>query len=168
MSERALRAAIAPLLPDAVEVLELGRGEDEAFPLPYESRRFDAVVGVHVLERAPDPYRVLAEVARVLRSGGTAVFVAPNRRALDPLELRVLCGSCFDDVRMVGLHTPRHHHERLDAHRARAQRLRLVPRPLRERLLPSVPPLRPQDVVLREDDPHTSLEVAAVCILASA
>lgn len=47
--------------------------------LPFADRSFASVLAVQSLEHVPDPERVLAEVARVLEPGGTAVFVTPNR-----------------------------------------------------------------------------------------
>jgi len=46
--------------------------------LPYADARFDLVCCSWVLEHLPDPARALAEVARVLTSGGRFVFLTPN------------------------------------------------------------------------------------------
>jgi 2-polyprenyl-3-methyl-5-hydroxy-6-metoxy-1,4-benzoquinol methylase len=55
----------------------------EALPLP--DRAFDAVVCWDVIEHVRDPRLVLAELARVLRPGGTALLTVINRRAwVDP------------------------------------------------------------------------------------
>jgi 2-polyprenyl-3-methyl-5-hydroxy-6-metoxy-1,4-benzoquinol methylase len=55
----------------------------EALPLP--DRAFDAVVCWDVIEHVRDPRLVLAELARVLRPGGTALLTVINRCAwVDP------------------------------------------------------------------------------------
>jgi demethylmenaquinone methyltransferase/2-methoxy-6-polyprenyl-1,4-benzoquinol methylase len=61
--------------------------------LPFDDEGFDVVTGGYALRNAPDLSRVLAEVARVLRPGGHAVFLdfsrSPNR-ARWQLERRLL------------------------------------------------------------------------------
>jgi SAM-dependent methyltransferase len=47
-------------------------------PLPFEDESFDAVVAGELLEHLRDPRRVVAEVGRVLRPGGTFVASVPN------------------------------------------------------------------------------------------
>lgn len=86
--------------------------------LPFEDASFDAVLGVQSIEHVPDATRVVAEAHRVLRPGGTAVFVTPNRltfgrpdEIIDPYhfveyapdELRALVAQRFDDVEVRGL-----------------------------------------------------------------
>jgi SAM-dependent methyltransferase len=46
--------------------------------LPYPDASFDAVVAIEVMEHTRAPYRVLSEIARVLRPGGTLIFSVPN------------------------------------------------------------------------------------------
>jgi SAM-dependent methyltransferase len=46
--------------------------------LPYPDAAFDAVAAIEVMEHTRAPYRVLGEVARVLRPGGMLVFSVPN------------------------------------------------------------------------------------------
>jgi SAM-dependent methyltransferase len=73
---------------------------------------------VQSLEHVPDPELVVAEVARVLEPGGTAMFVTPNRltlgrpdeiidpfhfREFDHEELAELCGQHFAQVQVLGL-----------------------------------------------------------------
>lgn len=49
--------------------------------LPWGDGAFDGLVCLGVLEHVPAPEGVLAECRRVLRTGGTAVFVVPNSRS---------------------------------------------------------------------------------------
>jgi SAM-dependent methyltransferase len=124
--------------------------------LPFEQDRFAAVLSVHSLEHVPDPDRVLAEAARVLRPGGTAMFVTPNRltfarpdevidpyhhREFDPDELRAACERHFADVRVLGLFGSERYLELVGEQRAALERLlaldplrarRLVPRRVRQ------------------------------------
>jgi methionine biosynthesis protein MetW len=46
--------------------------------LPYPDASFDAVVAIEVMEHTRSSYRVLSEIARVLKPGGTVVFSVPN------------------------------------------------------------------------------------------
>jgi SAM-dependent methyltransferase len=46
--------------------------------LPYPDASFDAVVAIEVMEHTRSSYRVLSEIARVLKPGGTIVFSVPN------------------------------------------------------------------------------------------
>jgi len=59
---------------------------DDAQSLPFPDDRFDAALCTWVLCGIPDPGRALAEVARVLRPGGTLHFVehglAPDPRTV--------------------------------------------------------------------------------------
>ncbi len=47
--------------------------------LSFKNDSFDAVVSLWVLEHVEDPTTVFKEIARVLRPGGTFVFVTPNK-----------------------------------------------------------------------------------------
>jgi SAM-dependent methyltransferase len=55
----------------------VGRGE----ALPFESASFDVVTFVDVIEHCQDAHRCLREIARVLRPGGVAYVLGPNRFA---------------------------------------------------------------------------------------
>lgn len=50
--------------------------------LPFENGSFDAVLYYHVIEHVPDPARSIAELARVLRTGGGMFVGTPNRARL--------------------------------------------------------------------------------------
>ena len=126
--------------------------------LPFPAESFDAVVSVQSIEHVPDPERALAEVTRVLRPGGSALFVTPNRltfarpdEIIDPYhyveydaaELRDLCARFFAEVRVVGLFGSDRYralvaaeHRKLDAllRRDPLRLRRLVPRAARRRL----------------------------------
>ena len=126
--------------------------------LPFPDASFDAVLSVQSVEHVPDPERVVDEAARVLRPGGAAMFVTPNRltfaradEIIDPYhhvefdadELRRLCSGPFAHVAVSGLFGSARYLEiqgeekrkldallRLDPLRLR----RLVPRRSRQRL----------------------------------
>jgi SAM-dependent methyltransferase len=126
--------------------------------LPFEAGSFASVLSVQSLEHVPDPERVLAEVARVLRPGGTAIFVTPNRLTFarpdeiidpyhhvefDPAELERLCGPFFAAVEVRGLFASARYLSLMARERRVLDRLlrvdplrlrRAVPRRVRQRL----------------------------------
>ncbi len=83
-------------------------------PVPLEEEDgFASVLSVRSVEHVPDPEKVITEVVRLLDSGGTAIFVTPNRltfghpdEIIDPFhfvefdagELESLCGTGFAEV----------------------------------------------------------------------
>lgn len=86
--------------------------------LPLKEACMGSVLCIHAVEHVPDPERVVAEVARILRPGGVAVFVTPNRltfgrpdEIIDPYhylefdapELEELCRPYFSETRPCGL-----------------------------------------------------------------
>jgi len=143
--------------------------------LPFPDRSFASVLSVQSLEHVPDTERVLAEAARVLETGGVAVFVTPNRLTLgrpdeiiDPYhhveldadELRALCRRRFDAVELRGLFGSARYMELFDAERRTLDRLlRLDPLRLR-RAVPLVVRKRLYDLMLRRfrraDDPRAA------------
>ena len=50
----------------------------DGYQLPFASQRFDVVLLIAVLEHTREPWRMLAEARRVLKSGGQAIMVVPN------------------------------------------------------------------------------------------
>lgn len=86
--------------------------------LPFAEGSFASVLSVQALEHVPDPQRAVAEARRVLRPGGVAVFVTPNRHTFgrpdevidpyhhvefSPPELRQLCEEAFPAVELRGI-----------------------------------------------------------------
>jgi SAM-dependent methyltransferase len=126
--------------------------------LPFGAGTFDSLVSIQSIEHVPDPDRVLAEAARVLRPGGRAIFVTPNRltfgrpdEIIDPYhyvefdaaELRELCARFFESVELLGLEVSARYRAIHDDERRELDRLlardplrvrRLVPRRLKQYL----------------------------------
>lgn len=126
--------------------------------LPFPDDDFDGVLSVQSIEHVPDPERVLAEVHRVLKPGGTAIFVTPNRltfarpdEIIDPYhyveysadQLRRLCTGHFESIELRGLFGSARYLDLVSAERRKLDRLlsrdplkfrRLVPRRVRQRL----------------------------------
>ncbi len=86
--------------------------------LPFDDGSFPSVLSAHSIEHVPDPESVRDEVARVLASDGTAVFVTPNRLTFarpdeiidpyhfveyDPDELKAFLSERFADVAVYGI-----------------------------------------------------------------
>jgi SAM-dependent methyltransferase len=78
--------------------------------LPFSEGSFDVVLCKHVLEHVPDDKAALAEMFRVLRPGGRAVFQVPpsslaetfeDASIIDPTERERLFGQ-YDHVRICG------------------------------------------------------------------
>jgi SAM-dependent methyltransferase len=80
--------------------------------IPYPDGSFDVVIANHVLEHVADDARVLSEIRRVLRPGGTAVLQTPysavlSRTIEDPAvtspESRLQLYGQADHVRLYGV-----------------------------------------------------------------
>jgi SAM-dependent methyltransferase len=126
--------------------------------LPFRDGEFDGAIAVHSIEHVPDPDRALAEMVRVLRPGGAAVLVTPNRltfarpdeiidpyhyREYAPGELERLLRPYFDEVELAGIFGSDRYLDFVAREHAKLDRLlrldplrmrRAVPRPLRQRL----------------------------------
>lgn len=120
--------------------------------LPFADATFDALVAIQSIEHVPDAERALREFARVLRPGGTAVLVTPNRltfarpdEIIDPYHyveydrhhLHAACAPHFAEVEVVGLFGSDRYQALVDAEKAKLDALlrkdplklrRLVPR----------------------------------------
>jgi SAM-dependent methyltransferase len=120
--------------------------------LPFAPDAFDSVVSIQSIEHVSDPERVLAEVLRMLRPEGRAIFVTPNRltfgrpdEIIDPYHYVEydLCAPFFDRVEVLGLRVSERYQAIHDDERRELDRLlsrdplrlrRLVPRTIRQRL----------------------------------
>lgn len=86
--------------------------------IPLRDSAVSSVVSVQSVEHVPDPGRVMAEAARVLKPGGVAVWVTPNRltfaradevidpwhyQEFDPAEMEDLCHTYFERVEVCGI-----------------------------------------------------------------
>jgi SAM-dependent methyltransferase len=140
--------------------------------LPFAAGSFDAVLSVQSIEHVPDPERVVAEARRVLRPGGTAVFVTPNRLTfgrpeeiidpfhfveLDARELRAVARIAFGEVEVRGLFGSARYVGIVEGERRRLDAL-LARDPLRvRRLVPRRARMKLYDLLLnrarRDPDP---------------
>jgi SAM-dependent methyltransferase len=126
--------------------------------LPFADAEFDGAIAVHSIEHVPDPERGLAELARVLKPGASAVLVTPNRLTFgradeiidpyhyieyDPSELARLCRPFFSVIELAGIFGSERYRAFVAREHARLDRLlrmdplrlrRLLPRRLRQRL----------------------------------
>lgn len=60
--------------------------------LPFEDNYFDTVVCLDVIEHVFDPVRLLAEINRVLKTGGTSIVSAPNIRTFGRIATLLFLG----------------------------------------------------------------------------
>jgi SAM-dependent methyltransferase len=126
--------------------------------LPFADDEFDGLIAVQSIEHVPDPERALAEMARVLSPGRSAVFVTPNRLTFaraeeiidpyhyveyDPDELQAACRRCFDSVEIWGIFGSARYRRIVAREQEKLDELlrkdplrvrRLVPRGVRQRL----------------------------------
>lgn len=126
--------------------------------LPFADGEFDGAIAVHSIEHVPDPERALAEIARVLKPGASAVLVTPNRLTFarpdeiidpyhhveyDPAELAALTRRFFGSVETAGIFGSERYRAIVAREHAKLERLlradplglrRLLPRTARQRL----------------------------------
>lgn len=77
----------------------------DARELEFSDASFDLVYSFHALEHIPTPARALAEMARILRPGGTYLLGTPNKRRLvgyigAPTSLKNKVRWNLHDIRM--------------------------------------------------------------------
>jgi SAM-dependent methyltransferase len=118
----------------------------DAARLPFRDGAFDWVCSSHLIEHFDTPARHVAELARVLRRGGTAFFLTPNAPwdfenpyhlvLFDAEDLASLLSSYFEDVRVLALDASPRAAADFARRRAKAARLlrRLDPFDLRHRV----------------------------------
>ena len=68
----------------------------DAERLPFGAQSLDRVLAMHMLYHVPDRDRAIAEVRRVLRGSGTALFTTNSRRHLE--ELNDMIASVLTDL----------------------------------------------------------------------
>lgn len=88
--------ALESIYPDLVQQGLLIPLHGDLGELPLESGILDVACCMEVLEHVEDDRRALAEVARVLKPGGTLVLTVPNRLAPLPLVERLGLESVHD------------------------------------------------------------------------
>jgi SAM-dependent methyltransferase len=89
-------------LPDSIDLGPAAAGPD-AFArgeaLPFRDGAFDTVLGLSMLTYVPEPARVLAEAARVLRPGGVLIMeftqMAPHHRVYDDYQRFTRTGAVW-------------------------------------------------------------------------
>lgn len=133
--------------PDALQGQQRETVVADMRDLPFEDDFFSTVLSVQSLEHVPDPELAVAQIARVLKPGGTAMIVTPNRLTLgrpdeiidpyhfkefDHAELAALCEQYFSRVRILGLFGSPRYMEIVTEERAKLERL-LAKDPLRVR-----------------------------------
>lgn len=101
---RYVKADLFPTDPD-IEKIDMTN-------ISYGSETFDFVIANHVLEHIPDDLKALAELKRVLKSGGIAILQTPfssilkstfHDSGIDNDYLRLLIYGQEDHVRLYGL-----------------------------------------------------------------
>lgn len=86
----------------------------QASPWPYVDGEFDVVLCCEILEHlAQDPMSVMAEINRVLKSGGTLFLTTPNLASAHAVEqtLRAESPYCYGQFEVGGRATDRHNRE---------------------------------------------------------
>ena len=81
-SDRSYSRIFAGVMEYKIADIEDGIGVTDIMPSPYElpfqDDWFDLVVSGQTLEHVANPFRIVAEMKRVLRPGGTIVLIAPS------------------------------------------------------------------------------------------
>ncbi len=60
-------------------------------PYPFKDNSVDAIIMNHVLEHLDNPYEVMFECCRILKSGGTIEVVVPHRDSLNSSDIAHRC-----------------------------------------------------------------------------
>jgi SAM-dependent methyltransferase len=145
--------------------------------LPFPAHSFDGVLSVQSIEHVPDPERLIAEVRRVVRPQGVAVFATPNRltfarpdEIIDPFhhvefdarQLRDLARKAFAEVDVLGLFGSPRQLAIVAREKAKLDRL-LAKDPLRaRRLVPRRARMWLYDALLRRNRRHHDPAAAAI------
>lgn len=58
--------------------------------LPFEKNKFDAIIGISILEHLSNPREAIEETKRILKPGGIAVFAFPIRTKLNDFIFWIL------------------------------------------------------------------------------
>jgi ubiquinone/menaquinone biosynthesis C-methylase UbiE len=99
----------------------------EPVSLPFDDASFDTVLSCGVLEHVPDPDRSVAEIRRVLRSGGTFyVTNLPNRYSYTEKAARLIGRYYHGQLPNDRVYTRRTARELLERNEFRIEELRLV------------------------------------------
>jgi SAM-dependent methyltransferase len=147
--------------------------------LPFADDEFDGVLAAQSIEHVPDPDRALAEMARVLKPGGSAVLVTPNRLTFarpdeiidpyhyveyDPAEFAALSRRYFRSVELAGIFGS-HRYRAIVAREHAKLDLLLRMDPLRlRRLLPRTARQRLYDWRLGRERSNPDPEAAAITV----
>lgn len=113
--------------------------------LPIAARSIDTVCSSHIIEHFVDPEPHVADIARILKDDGSALFLTPNEPAdfenpyhvhlFTPDSLRDILSKHFADVQILGLDGDQFVKADFEARRRAGNRLlRLDPFQLRKKL----------------------------------
>jgi len=106
-------------LPPSVELNQIGNNfifkKMKVPPLEFENDFFDSLVSFQVIEHIEEDELMIAEMARVLKKGGTAVLTTPNRlmsltrnpwhiREYTWQQLQQKLSACFSKVEVLGIY----------------------------------------------------------------
>jgi len=125
---------------EAVELARVNHGsaglevaQMNALALGFAEGSFDWACSSHLIEHFDQPEGHVAELARVLKDGGTAFFLTPNAPAdfenpfhihlFEPPELQALLTRYFHDVTVQGMDAVPHVKADFTARRVKAQKV---------------------------------------------